>query len=319
MTGTVLRWGQSAYETDADLDLERDAAVALGLTWAREPESAVPPDLAGVDVLVVTSRVRVDAAALARFTGSLVLTTTSGWDHVDLVAARARGVTVARCPEARRDAVAEHTIGALVTLLRRQPALDAAARAGRWARGELPALAPLGLSGAVVQVVGVGVIGRRVAALLSAHGATVLGTDPAGVKVGLPVALEEGLGICDAVTLHCGLGPGTANLLSADRLALLRPTAVVVNTARGRVLDVDAAVAAVRDGRLRGLAVDVFPEEPWPGLAAAAAVEGVIATPHASGYTQGLGRRVAREVAAALAAWAAGGEVPHRVAMSDER
>src|SRR5688572_698387 len=87
MAGTVLRWGQSAYETEADLGLERAAATALGLGWARAPESAEPPDLSGVGALVVTSRVVVDHAALARFDGSLVLTTTSGWDHVDVAAA----------------------------------------------------------------------------------------------------------------------------------------------------------------------------------------------------------------------------------------
>jgi phosphoglycerate dehydrogenase-like enzyme len=312
--GTVLRWGQSAYETEADLALERAAATALGLGWARAPESAEPPDLAGVGALVVTSRVVVDDAALARFEGSLVLTTTSGWDHVDVAAAHARGVMVARCPVARRDAVAESTVAALITLLRRQPALDNAGRSGRWARGALPALAPIGLEGAVVHVVGLGVIGRRVAALLAGFGATLLGTDPAGVPDRIrAVTLEDGLLACDAVTLHCGLGPGTSNLLSGARLALLRPSAVVVNTARGRVLDVDAAVAAVREGRLRGLAVDVFPEEPWPGLAAAATVEGVLTSPHASGYTTGLGRRVAAEVATALDAWASGRPVPHAI------
>jgi phosphoglycerate dehydrogenase-like enzyme len=316
MHGTVLRWGRSAYETDADLALEHDAAQALGLAWAAHPESAVAPDLTDVAALVVTSRVRVDAATLARFPGSLVLTTTSGWDHIDVAAAAARGITVARCPLARRDAVAEQTIGALVHLMRRVPALETAAREGRWARGELPALAPMALRDATVFLVGLGVIGRRVAELLKSFGAEVLGTDPAGVPDGVhEVSLEEGLAACDAVTLHCDLNPGTLGLLSAERLATLRSTAVVVNTARGALLDVDAAVRAVREGRLRGLYTDVFPEEPWPGLVDAARVEGVVLSPHAAGYATGLGARIAAEVGSALRAWRNGEPIPHVVAL----
>ncbi|MEZ4236702.1 MAG: NAD(P)-dependent oxidoreductase [Myxococcota bacterium] len=308
----VLRWGQSAYETDADMALERRAAEALGLAWSVVPESPEPPDLAGVGALVVTSRVRVDAAALDRFAGRLVLTTTSGWDHIDVAAAAARGVTVARCPLARRDAVAEAAVAALTLLLRRQPALNAAARQGRWARGDLPALDALLMADATVAVVGVGVIGRRVAELLAPTGVRVLGVDPAPHP--LPAAtLDEALAAADAVTLHCALTPETRGLFTAERIAAMRPGAVLVNTARGKLVDPDAAVAAVREGRLRGAYLDVFPQEPWPGLAEAAAVPGVWLAPHAAGFARGLGTRVATEVGAALGAWVRGEPVPHRV------
>lgn len=310
----VLRWGQSAYETDADLALERDAALALGLDWRGVPESAEPPDLEGVDVLVVTSRVRVDGRVLERFGGSLVLTTTSGWDHIDVDAAVARGVGVARCPMARRDGVAEQATGGILTLLRRMPAFERAAREWRWARAELPALDPRAISECTVLVVGLGVIGSHVARILAPFGARILGVDPAGVPDGVEaVALEDGLARADAVTLHCALVPSTRNLMSAERIARMPAGGVLVNTARGRLVDVDAAVAAVRSGHLRGCMLDVFPEEPWPGLGAAAAVDGVVLTPHSSGFTRGLGTRVAGEVAVALAAWVSGAPVPHRV------
>lgn len=310
----VLRWGQSAYETDADLALEREAARALGLDWQGVPESAVPPDLDGVDVLVVTSRVRVDARVLERFAGSLVLTTTSGWDHVDVDTAVARGIDVARCPLARRDGVAEQAVGGIQTLLRRMPAFERAAREGRWARAELPALDPRVLSEATVLVVGTGVIGRRVVEILSVFGTRILAVDPAGVPDGAEaVDLDDGLARADAVTLHCALLPSTRNLMSAERIARLPEGGILVNTARGDLVDPDAAVDAVRAGRLRGVMLDVFPDEPWPGLGAAAAVDGVLLTPHASGFTRGLGTRVAREVAAALAARVSGAPVPHRV------
>jgi D-3-phosphoglycerate dehydrogenase len=311
---TVLRWGRSAYETDADLALEAAAAERAGLAFHTAPESADAPPLDGVDVLLVTSRVRVTAAVLARFPGSLVLTTTSGWDHVDVAAAKARKVTVARCPTARRDAVVEQALGHLLALSRRQPAFDRHARRGEWARGQLPALDPLGLRGQEVLVVGHGVIGRRMSEVLLALGAVVTGVDPAGTSPGvLPVDLDEGVARAAAVTLHCALVPSTRGLFDARRLARLRPDAVLVNTARGELVDVDAAVAAVREGHLRGFATDVFPTEPYPGLQAAAAVEGVLVTPHSAGFTRALGRRVAADVDAALAAWAGGRPVPHQV------
>lgn len=313
----VLRWGHSAYETTADLQRERDDAEALGLAWAHVPRGRPSPAaLAAAAALVVTSGVRVDAEILAALGGDLVVTTTSGHDHIDVAAAAARGVTVARCPKARCGPVAEVAVASLVVLLRRVDALVERASRGVWARAELPALAPRGLAGAVVVVVGAGVIGQRVAGLLDALGADVRVVDPYAPPPGrTPWALDDALVGADAVTLHCALSPSSRGLLHAGRLAALPPHAVVVNTARGDVLDVLAAVDAVRHGRLGGLAVDVFPEEPYPRLAGDS-VAGVILTPHSAGYTVGLGARVAAEVRDALAAWGAG-DAPAHVVRSD--
>ncbi len=310
----VLRWGQSAYETDDDLALEEAAAQSLGLALRRAPDARTVPDLTGVDALVVTSKCRVDAQVLSRFGGSLVLTTTSGWDHIDREAAAAAGVEVGRCPLARRDAVVEHALGSLLSLPRRLPALEARARAGRWARAELPELAPVGLADAPVLVVGLGVIGRLVATQLAFLGAEVWGTDPAGVPEGVrSVDLDEALPEVGAVTLHCCLSATSRGLFDAARIGRMRRGAVLVNTARGDILDPVAAARAVEGGALGGFACDVFPEEPYPGLAELAAVPGVRLTPHASGYTVGLGHRVAEGVAEGLRAWVEGRPQPYRV------
>jgi phosphoglycerate dehydrogenase-like enzyme len=310
--GGVLRWGRSAYERDADLALEAAEARALGLDWALvEDRASRPAGLADADVLVVNSKVRVDERVLAGFRGRLVLTTTSGFDHVDVHACARRGVQVARCPLARRDAVVEHAVGALINLARRLPELDDAAGEGRWRRGDLPALDPRGLAGARVVVVGLGVIGARVATVLGALGATVLGVDPYRPDRATST-LDDALPGADAVTLHCSLTPTSRGLLDAQRLARLPAHAVVVNTARGDVLDLDAALAAVGAGRLRGLAADVFPVEPYPRLADGAA-PGVLFTPHASGYTAGLGARIAAEVGATLRAHVDGRPPPNAV------
>ncbi|MCO4744365.1 MAG: hypothetical protein KC912_06215 [Proteobacteria bacterium] len=312
----VLRWGRSAYESDEALALERAAGEELGLSWELREDRSSPGSLAGVKALVTNSGVRVTDAVLERFEGSLVLTTTSGWDHIDVDAATRRGVAVLRCPMARRDPVVEQSLAWLVALMRRSPALDAASVRGEWARGRLVELGGRGLAGAKVLVVGGGVIGTRMAEVLDLLGAEVLGLEQDGVPVP-PKARRVGLDALsevDAVTLHCGLTPSSTGLFSAERLALLAPHAVVVNTARGAVLDVEAAVGMVRDGQLRGLAVDVFPEEPYTRLAEGAAVEGVLFAPHAAGYRHDLSARVAAEVGAALKAWHAGEPLPHAVA-----
>ena len=116
----------------------------------------------------------------------------------------------------------------------------------------------------------------------------------------------------DAVTVHCALSPTSDGLIGADEVARLQRHAVLVNTARGKVVDVVAAARAVRDGRLRGLALDVFPEEPWPELQGLAGPT-VWLTPHSAGSTRDLGRRVADEVVATLEAWHAGRTLPHPV------
>ena len=270
------------------------------------------PPLRGVDALVTTSGVRVTDAVLSQLSGKLVLTTTSGHDHIDRVAAARHGVTVARCPLARRDAVVAWSLAEGIAGMRRLGALQRAAVEGRWARAELPALAPVGLAGAHVAVVGMGVIGQRMAAALEALGATVLPVDPRPIPGRRAVDLETALEAADLVTLHCALSATSRGLIGAAQLARLRPTAVVVNAARGDVLDLDAAVDAVRQGRLRGLAVDVFPVEPWTALRDAA-VPGISFAPHAAGYTRDLGARVAAEVVDTLAAWAQGAPLPHPV------
>ena len=306
----VLRWGQSAYESDEDLELEARAARALGWRWTSHPDVKSEPDLHDVELLVVTSKVRVTPALLEGTPVRHVLTTTSGYDHIDVPGVRALGVVVGRCPQARRDCVVEHALGALIGLGKAWPTQLQRAQEGTWCRAELPALAPLGLRGSPILVIGLGVIGRQMARVLQTLGADVLGVDPLGVPEGVEaVALEDGLRRCAAATVHCSLTETSRNLLTAERVAMLRPEAVLVNTARGDSLDVVAAVEQVRAGRLRGLAVDVFPKEPWPALATDA-LPNVWLTPHGAGYAPDLGERVAREVAATFQAIAAGQDLP---------
>lgn len=293
------RWGRSSYERDEDLAAEAAAMAPFVET--------LPP---GVDaeVLSVTSKTKVDAAFLDHTPSArLVVTTTSGYDHLDLVELRARGIAAARCPLVRRDAVVDSALGLMLAGLRVLGPLAAAAREGRWMRGELPALKPRTLAGARVGVVGLGVIGQKMAAVLGVLGAEVLGVDPAGVPEGVRAAeLDEVLQTCDAVTLHCALTPETRGCVSRVRLERARPGLVLVNTARGRLVDLDAALDAVDAGRLAALGVDVFPEEPWARLAEAAQRPQVWVTPHAAGWHDRLPEQLRAELAATVAGWVRG-------------
>jgi len=263
--------------------------------------------LEDADVLVVPSTVRVDRTAVARLGRcKLVITTTSGYDHVDLDALRAANIPCVRLPLARRDAVVETTLAMILSLTRRLGAFQEAARAGRWERPRLASYGAVLLG--TVGVVGVGVIGSRVAEVLAALGAPVLRCDPVLAD---GVSLGEVLAKSDVVTLHCELTTSNRGMIGAREIAALRRGAIIVNTARGALLDVDAAVAAVRDGHLSGLGLDVFPEE--PAAVARYASERVLVTPHAAGWHPGLGRKIDEGIVDAVQALLENRKLPFRV------
>lgn len=310
----VVRWGRSAYESDADLSAEAHALARWDASWRIEPDRMVAPALDSVDILVVNSKVRVGSDVFRAMAGKLVITTTSGVDHLDLRGAAAWGVTVARCPQARGDAVAEYTLWAIEALLRRIGPLQVAARDGRWARESLPSLAPRRLIDANVFVVGHGVIGRKVSAALLHRGAHVRGCDPRGVSPGVTAAdLSAGLSWADAVTLHCDLNEATAKLIDADAWQHARSGVVLVNTARGGLVCLDALRTALNAGTVRGAALDVFESEPYADLRGLATRPDVWLTPHSSGYVRDLGVRLADEVGATVGQWLATRTVPFPV------
>ena len=303
----LSRWGRSPYERPADLEAEAHRL---------SPWVEVLPPGCDAEILVVTSKDPVHDAVLDRAPACrLVMTTTSGHDHLDLAALRRRGVQAGRCPMARRDAVADAALGLILHGLRAVGPLTAAAREGRWAREALPQLGMRTLAGAHIGVIGLGVIGREVARRLQLLGARVSGHDPAGLPDGVaPLGVAAQLAACDAVTLHCRLEPGSAGVVGAAELQGSRPDLVLVNTARGDVLDLRAALRRLADGGLQALAVDVFPVEPWPDMAAVAAHPGLVLLPHAVGYHVGLHAAIQEELESAVRAFAEGRPLPHPVA-----
>jgi len=299
----ALRWGQSAYESDSDMAREQAAFLGEGVQLHRTVEA--DPDLSSVEVLVVNSGVQVTAERMERAPClRLLLTTTSGSDHLDLAAARDRGITVGRCPLARREAVVDTAMAMGLSLLRQLPSLNDQARAGIWARSELPARNPQCISGTRVGVVGAGVIGKLAIQKWTALGAIVQFCDPA-VEKGVP--LESLISQSDIVSLHCSLTPQSRGMMNAQRLALMPTGSILLNTARGACVELEALEQATHLG---GIGLDVFSSEPPLQLAALAKRNNVLLSPHAAGFHPEMAKRVCCELVNSLRAWKANERLP---------
>ena len=211
-----------------------------------------------------------------------------GVNTIALDAARARGIAVCNMPGSNSQAVAEHALMLMLAALRRVVPLDAATRAGRgWA---LPtdALDDCGeLAGRCVGLVGYGAVPQRLAPVLQALGARVLHTSRSGAGAGDPGwrTLDALLDEADVVSLHVPLTPETQGLLNAARIARMRRGAILVNTARGALIDEAALLAALRSGHLRAAGMDVFEHEPARASNPLLALDNVVATPHVAWLT----------------------------------
>ena len=210
----------------------------------------------------------------------------TGTDNVDLAACERRGVTVKNTPGVNANAVAEHAITLMLSVLRKVSSMDADLRAGRWARAPLAQL-----EGKIVGIVGFGAIGRRVAKLAAAFGATILvhtQTPDNGRAAALgarAVSLDELLRESDVVSLNLRLEPETAGFLGRERLASMKRTAILINTARGALVNTAALLDALATGTIAGAGLDVFHEEPIPPGDPILSAPNVVLTPHVAGNT----------------------------------
>lgn len=260
---------------------------------------------AGARALVVRNRTQVRGALLAACARLEVVGRLGvGLDNVDLEACRARGIEVCPATGANDAAVAEYVVCGVLLLLRRG-AFHATARvlAGEWPRA---ALVGREAGGRRLGLVGFGATARatarRARALgmaVAAHDPQVADGDPAWAAHGAaPLPLPELLATADAVSLHVPLTAATRGLIDARALARMRPDAVLVNAARGGVVDEGALADALRAGRLAGAMLDVFAEEPLPAGSALAGAPNLILTPHVAGVTEESNVRVSAATAA---------------------
>ncbi len=239
----------------------------------------------------------------------------AGVDSVDLAEATRRGVVVAVAAGANADAVAEHALALMLALVRDLPRLDRKLRQGGW---EGSAYQGRDFRGSVVGIVGYGSIGRSTARLAAALGAQVVVLRRSGDADGFAVEtdLDALLARADIVSLHCPLTDATRGLIGAHELARMKPGALLVNTARGAVVDEAALVEALRSGRLGGAGLDTFETEPITAHNPLCTLDNVILTPHVAGVTRNAALRVATMTVRNVVDVLAGRPLPagHRVA-----
>ena len=210
----------------------------------------------------------------------------TGTDNIDLNAAGMRGVTVCNTPGVNAFAVAEHALALLLAVARKVPTLDSEMRKGKWPR-ELHTQ----LVGKTLGVFGLGTIGARVAALGKAIGMDVLGWSALGEEARIrktgatPAAKDEILARADVISLHVRLGTDTRGFIGRREFGLMKPTAILVNTGRGALVDRDALLAALKERKILGAGLDVFHQEPVAPDDPILSLPNVVLSPHNAGQT----------------------------------
>ena len=262
-------------------------------------EIRVSASVAAADVLavagqadaVINTYAQLPAEVIDRFERCRIIARTGiGIDTVDLAAATAKGIVVTNVPEYCEDEVSDHAMALMLALARNVALGNALVHGGSW---DLAAVKPIyRVRGRTVGLVGFGKIARLVATKAQGFGLEVMASDPyvdpadaAALGVGL-VPFEELLARSDFVSVHAPLTPETRNLIGAEALAMMRPEAVVVNTARGGLVDVAALAEALDRGAIAGAGLDVLPEEPPAADLPLYGRPNVILTPHTAFYSE---------------------------------
>ena len=310
-----MDWLSDATPTefrDETMSMEADGPAAYD-------DSDIAARLDGVDVLVVhKAPVSGDLVAGADSL-ELVAAARGGTENVDVEACRDHGVEVLHAPGRNRDAVADYAVALLLSRFRGIPFHHDALSNGEWNQVFDPDALPPDVRTTEIGVVGFGNIGRGVARRLSGFDPTVLAYDPyvdddavreAGAE---PVSKAELLERADAVSLHVRLSAETEGLLGAAEFERMKPSAFLVNTARGGLVDEEALVAALDAGEIDGAALDVFREEPLPADHPLLDCDGVVLSPHVAGSTRDAVLGGPRIVAADLERWLDGDEPEHTV------
>ncbi|MCZ8131041.1 MAG: D-2-hydroxyacid dehydrogenase [Steroidobacteraceae bacterium] len=298
-----------------DLDPTRLLAALPGLErFDYTPDEAVDARLAGREV-VVANKVRLTRE---RILGNpqlkLIALTATGTNNVDLEAARERGVAVCNIRDYCTASVVQHVYATLLALTHRVREYDRWLKGGAWEREgtfsmlEFPVRE---LAGLTLGIVGYGTLGRGVARVAEAFGMEVrIANRVAGPREPGRVDLHELLELADVLTLHCPLTPATRGMIGEPELARLKPDAVLINTARGGLVDAAALARALREGRLGGAAIDVLEHEPPVGgnPLLAPDLPNLIVTPHTAWAAREARQRAIDEVAANVEDFRRGGQ-----------
>jgi D-3-phosphoglycerate dehydrogenase len=283
-------------------DQERELLGAVGAGFSVRPVrgnvEAACNAVRDADIVLVRESPLPRRAIEQMARGKAVIRYGIGVDNIDQQAARERRIYVANVPDYGIEEVATQTVALALAVVRRLPLHDQEVRSGRWSTG---VLAPMHrLRGGTLGLVGYGRIGRRTHEMLAGFGfARVLVHDPhADLPAGAQAAtLDDLCRSSDLITLHAPMTAQTHHLIDARRLALMKTTAVVVNTARGGLVDLDALAIALADGRLHGAGLDVFEREPPDPAHPLFSLPNVVVTNHIGWYSEQAMRDVQRKAA----------------------
>jgi glyoxylate reductase len=289
------------------LEAEHDVEVwAERLPPPRSELLARAPALEGL-LSMLTDRVDaelIDAAPKLRAISNYAV----GVDNVDVEAASARGIPVGNTPGVLTESTADLAVGLMLGIARRLAEGESFVRAGEWKTWEPDLMLGRDLHGATVGIVGYGRIGQAVGRRLEGFGCDLATTSRSG---GVP--LEELLERSDFVTLHCPLTPDTRGLIGEAALRRMKPTAYLVNTARGPIIEAGALAAALHAGEIAGAALDVTDPEPLPGDHPLLEAPNLLVVPHVGSATHATRGRMADIAVDNLLAGLAGEPMPHQV------
>jgi phosphoglycerate dehydrogenase-like enzyme len=312
MRVAVLDDIHEAYEHTAGLQrLRQRAEVKVFTAPFGRPEA-----LRGFDALIANrERTRFSRELLEQLPDVRIIAQTGNHAyHIDFAAVAERGIIVGKASGGFSTGAGELAIGLAIALMRQIPASNEAVKSGKWAT-------PMGreLHGKTLGIVGLGNIGRYVATVAIALGMRVLAwsrrpDQRAATALGVELAeLDELLEQSDVVSVHATLAPETRGLIDARRLGLMKPTACIINTARGPIIEEAALVEALATGRIAGAGLDVFDQEPLPAGHPLTRLPNVILTPHLGWPTDKTYEQFAQAAADILLAYLDGREVPRFV------
>jgi D-3-phosphoglycerate dehydrogenase / 2-oxoglutarate reductase len=278
-------------ETIAETGIDRlrsEATVDVLTDLTREQ---LLEKIGGYDALIIRSQTKADAELIAKAANLKVIGRAGiGLDNVDLDAATRHGIVVVNAPTSNVLSAAEHTIALMLSLARHVPSANASLKAGKWERDRFEGVE---LHGKTLAILGLGRIGTLVAQRALALGMRVVAFDPYVAKqragqmgVELAASLDDALGAADFVTIHLPKTSETQALIGERELGLLKPTARIVNTSRGGIVDEAALASAIEAGRLGGAALDVFAKEPPDASSPLFGLEQVVVTPHLGASTE---------------------------------
>jgi D-3-phosphoglycerate dehydrogenase len=274
------------FDLDALALLKGDHAVEVAQSGAPKP---TPEELAQTEGLIIRSRTKIDRALLEQAPAlKLIITATSGFDHIDLEATSERGLTVMFTPEANAASAAELTWALVLACARRVPEAHRAVKAGDWRR---EALLGRELAGKTYGVIGLGRIGTRVARFAQAFGMKVVAFDPYKDDSHFEkarasrMALDELLRLADFASLHVPATPETRHMLSSLHLQNANPGLILINTSRGSALHEPVLIEALEKNWIAGCGLDVFEKEPLSRQSALTSLSGVVLSPHIGATT----------------------------------